>query len=360
MKKENPNQKNTNDEKAKNGQERPDNAKKDIRTKLQAKAAAEANEKKKKKKYVIAAVCCTAALVIAVAAAVSGISNKKPETPATVSSVSSEVTAEKTDTGSNVSEKDPADVRKQEKEPSKEQIDDNKTNDDKKETKGEENKDTKKPGTEEPSVSDTPDKPENGNERKPSEESSGNPGETKEPADTPGPESPQETPVVTPSVTDVPETPAPTQPPQEDIYLPAEPVVTTAPHVHTWQERIRTVHHEAVTEQVKVVDQAAYTEPVFEEQPVYETISVYICDVCGEEFESVGDHSETHIDWETFTNPFHYHVEFSQGEQIGTELVQTGTITHPEVSHMETKVITAAYDEQIPEGYVCTGCGAVK
>lgn len=138
------------------------------------------------------------------------------------------------------------------------------------------------------------------------------------------------------------------------------PEPTPLPHVHSWVTKFRTVHHDAVTEEVKVVDQPAYTEPVYEEQPVYETIAVYVCDVCGEDFENVGEHSETHIDWETFTNPFHYHVDFRQGVQIGTEMVQTGSVTYPEKSHVETKVISAAYDEQVPDGYVCTGCGAVK
>ena len=135
------------------------------------------------------------------------------------------------------------------------------------------------------------------------------------------------------------------------------PEPTPLPHVHSWVTKFRTVHHDAVTE---VVDQPAYTEPVYEEQPVYETIAVYVCDVCGEDFENVGEHSETHIDWETFTNPFHYHVEFRQGAQTGTEMVQTGSITHHEVSHIETRVVKAACDEKVPDGYVCTGCGAVK
>ena len=138
------------------------------------------------------------------------------------------------------------------------------------------------------------------------------------------------------------------------------PEPTPLPHVHSWVTKFRTVHHDAVTEEVKVVDQPAYTEPVYEEKPVYETIAVYICDVCGEEFESEREHSESHIDWETFTNPFHYHVEFRQGAQTGTEMVQTGSITHHEVSHIETRVVKAACDEKVSDGYVCTGCGAVK
>lgn len=360
MKNENPNLKNMNEADGKNSQEPKNDPKKDIRTKMQEKAAAEAKDKKKMKRNVIVAGCCAAALAVVVAAATAGLSTHKPVTPITVSNITSESAAETSDKSIRETDKDPGNIQKQENESSKEHTDDSKTVDDKKETKRDENKDPKKPETETPAVSDSPDKSEARDKNKADEKNEENAGETQEPVRIPDQEPAQETPVATPVVTETPATPVPTQAPQEDVYLPSEPVVTTAPHVHTWQERIRTVHHDAVTEQVKVVDQAAYTEPVYEEQPVYETIAVYICDVCGQEFEDVGQHSETHIDWETFTNPFHYHVEFRQGEQTGTELIQTGSITHPEVSHMETKVITAAYDEQIPEGYVCTGCGAVK
>ena len=62
-----------------------------------------------------------------------------------------------------------------------------------------------------------------------------------------------------------------------------------------------------------------------------------------------------------FRKLFLYHVEQRQGAQVGgTEMVQAGSITYPEKSHMETKVISAAYDEQVPDGYVCTGCSTVK
>ena len=147
---------------------------------------------------------------------------------------------------------------------------------------------------------------------------------------------------------------------EAETYEPSAITPTPAPHTHNWQEVIRTIHHDAVTEQVKVVDTAAYSEPVYQEVPVYETVVVNICNVCGEEFEDEYTHSYSHIDWDTMTNPFSYTTEFRQGAQIGTEKKQTGTIAHPEVSHMETKVITAAYDEQVVDGYVCTGCGARK
>lgn len=355
MKKDNSNTKKTNEDEARNVSEKQPE-KKDVRAELQAKAAAEAKKKKRQKRILIGGCCAVAvAAVIGIAVAgAAGIRTAKPSAiPVKVADASSVSTGEddpKTETG----------VIKKETESPKEQTDGRKTSDDK-ETKREADKVTKTPDASESSVSDKPETKEQGVSDTVTEEPSRPDSEPQNNQDrTQDTEPAQETLVIQPAVKDAPETPAPTQAPQEDVYLPAEPIVTTAPHTHTWQARVKVIHHEAVTEEVKVVDRAAYTEPVFEEQPVYETVAVYVCDVCGAEFDSITEHSETHIDWETFTNPFHYHVDFRQGEQIGTEMVQTGSITHPEVSHMETRVVKAAYDEEVPDGYVCTGCGAVQ
>ena len=189
---------------------------------------------------------------------------------------------------------------------------------------------------------------------------------TKEPADTTAAPGQAESTVVQSqpetmqSQTDTSQAAAPAETIPQETTVEITPEPTPLPHVHSWETKFRTVHHDAVTEEVKVIDQAAYTEPIYEEKPVYETYSVYVCDICGEDIEDIGVHSESHIDWETLTNPFHYHVDFRQGAQIGTEMVQTGSRTYPEKSHMETKEISAAYDEQVPDGYVCTGCGALK
>ena len=186
------------------------------------------------------------------------------------------------------------------------------------------------------------------------------PDATEKPVSQSQPEAPQTQPEVPQTQPENPQVTAPAEPlPQETTTeIPPEP--TPLPHVHSWETKFRTVHHDAVTEQVKVIDQAAYTEPLYEEKPVYETYSVYVCNICGTDIDDLGEHSDSHINWDTFENPFSYHVEQRQGEQIGTEMVQTGSRTYPEKSHMETRVISAAYDEQVPDGYVCTGCGATK
>ena len=141
------------------------------------------------------------------------------------------------------------------------------------------------------------------------------------------------------------------------------PTETPKPsHIHNWIQQYKTVHHDAVTQQVWIVDQAAWDEPVYEERPVYETYGVNVCNVCGTELftsQELNAHGETHIDWETMTNPFSYHYEERQ-RQVGTETVQVGTAHHEEVGHWETQIVAAAYDEQVPNGYLCSGCGATK
>lgn len=133
-------------------------------------------------------------------------------------------------------------------------------------------------------------------------------------------------------------------------------------HTHRWVEQTETITHEAVTQRVYVVDQAAWEEPVYEEVPVYETYGVEVCGVCGAEMYSsaeVSAHAETHIDWETLSNPFYYYTDWRQ-RQVGTETVQTGIIHHEEQGHYEEQVVQAAYTETKVTGYRCSECGAER
>ena len=157
--------------------------------------------------------------------------------------------------------------------------------------------------------------------------------------------------------------------PMEPAAQPATPAASAAGsgqepqqvpgHTHHWVEQTETVVHEAVTQQVYVVDQASWEEPVYEEVPVYETYGVEVCGVCGAEMYSsaeVSAHAETHIDWETLENPFYYYTDWRQ-RQVGTETVQTGTIHHEEQGHYEEQVVQDAYTEVKVTGYWCSICG---
>lgn len=104
----------------------------------------------------------------------------------------------------------------------------------------------------------------------------------------------------------------------------------------TYHEAVyKTVHHDAETEQVWVVDEAAYSY----EEPVYETVGVVICNGCGAD---ITNNKNTHLKEHALNDePGGYHVESKQ-VQSGTK-----TVNVPEEGHYETKIIKEAYDEKI-------------
>ena len=154
------------------------------------------------------------------------------------------------------------------------------------------------------------------------------------------------------------EAPAPTPAPMETEVLstpapvpeaPAEttPAPTPVPapvHTHDWTAVKQTVHHEAVTEERKIIDQPA-TEGHFEGG----TYPVVVCR-CGAEFTSAAD--------------YYAHSDAS-GEGHGgfTDSIRSNQVWvegSPEVSHYETVIVRDAWDEEITTGYVCSSCGAAK
>ena len=150
-----------------------------------------------------------------------------------------------------------------------------------------------------------------------------------------------ETPVI---VTPAP-APVETETPVEPVPVPEAAPVPAAPvHTHDWQNVTQTVHHEAVTKEVKVVDQPA-TEGHFEGG----TYPVVVCR-CGAEFTSAAD--------------YYAHSEAS-GEGHGgftdsTRSDQVWVEGSPEIAHYETRVLRDAWDEEVVTGAVCASCGATK
>ena len=104
----------------------------------------------------------------------------------------------------------------------------------------------------------------------------------------------------------------------------------------TYHEAVyKTVHHEAVTEQVWVVDEAAYSY----EEPVYETQNRTICNTCGAD---ITDNSLSHRKAHLLNGEnSSYHIESKQ-VQSGTKTVDVA-----EQGHYETKTIKEAYDEKV-------------
>lgn len=104
----------------------------------------------------------------------------------------------------------------------------------------------------------------------------------------------------------------------------------------TWHEaEYKTVHHEAETKKVWVVDQEGYTY----EEPVYEWKYRTICYTCGADItDDCVVHGRNHmLNGENFS----YGSEQRQA-QTGTK-----TVTVEEKGHWETQVIKEAWDEQV-------------
>lgn len=105
----------------------------------------------------------------------------------------------------------------------------------------------------------------------------------------------------------------------------------------TWHEAVyKTVHHDAVTERVWVVDKAEYTY----EEPIYDEVGVAICNDCGADITNadIGEHCVEHAE---NGGRGSYHVDVIK-KQVGTK-----TVEEPEQGHYETKIVTQSYDEQV-------------
>lgn len=132
-------------------------------------------------------------------------------------------------------------------------------------------------------------------------------------------------------------------------------------HTHTWTPQTKTVHHDAEYQLVYVVDKPAWTEDIYVDQPVYETVAAVRCG-CGAEFPDYSGwcaHEEYYGDVMNDFSHGSYSVVYHQ-IQTGTEKVYVRTDTHPEEGHMESKIVKDAYDEEVVTGYKCSGCGATK
>ena len=197
--------------------------------------------------------------------------------------------------------------------------------------------------------------------------------------------------------------PAPTTT-QTPTAAPTTAAQTTAPtttaHTHNWVAVTKTVHHDAVTNQVwkedsaawdetvvtkaawdeQVLSQAAYDEQVLVseayDEPVYGWI--HVCNVCGYQFPTgtTGDELEYHIfddpgcgggwhDIQIQTGTTHHDAVYNtvHHDAVYTTVhhdAETTVVHHDATGHYETVVTQAAWDETVTTGYKCSGCGATK
>lgn len=141
--------------------------------------------------------------------------------------------------------------------------------------------------------------------------------------------------------------PAPSKP---NKPAPSEPAKPSKPaHQHDWKTEYKTVHHEAQYRNEPVYKD----EIVYEDRPVYKWQAYWTCNGCGARFNSENDVLE-HVLLECGTGYTPHEEKVQTGTeqvQVGTNRVQVGT---------NPVLVKDAWDEQVPNGQVCTGCGAKK
>ena len=124
------------------------------------------------------------------------------------------------------------------------------------------------------------------------------------------------------------------------------PTVTETTHTHNWVQKTRTVHHEATGHYEDVVISEAWDEPV------YTTVWKSICNGCGADITA---NPAAHCEERMLAG----HLECSGHADLPFNEI-TGYIHHDAVTESRWVEDTAAYDETVIDGYVCSGCGAVK
>lgn len=144
-----------------------------------------------------------------------------------------------------------------------------------------------------------------------------------------------------------PSKPAPSKP---NKPAPSEPAKPSKPaHSHDWKTEYKTVHHEAQYRNEPVYKD----EIVYEDRPVYKWRDYYTCNECHQRFEDedrVAEHALMICGggWTAHEEKIQTGTE---QVQVGTNKVQIGT---------NPVLVKDAWDEKVPNGQVCTGCGARK
>lgn len=131
---------------------------------------------------------------------------------------------------------------------------------------------------------------------------------------------------------------------------PSEPAKPSKPaHSHDWKTEYKTVHHEAQYRNEPVYKD----EIVYEDRPVYKWSAYWTCNGCGARFNSDQEAGE-HVLFECGTG----YTAHEEKVQTGTEQVQVGT-NKVQIGTNQV-LVKDAWDEKVPNGQVCTGCGAKK
>ena len=120
-------------------------------------------------------------------------------------------------------------------------------------------------------------------------------------------------------------------------------------HVHNWQQKFRTVHHDEVGHNETVIVSEARDEITYAQE------AHDVCNNCGLDFTTSGVSIDQH-----FKESFLYGDGKCGSYRQEWIQIPTGTVHHDAVSETRYVVDQAAYDESVPDGYQCTGCGAIQ
>lgn len=127
------------------------------------------------------------------------------------------------------------------------------------------------------------------------------------------------------------------------------PVKQEVAHVHDWQQKYRTVHHDEIGHNETVIISEAWDE-ITNAQEAHD-----VCNNCGLDFTTSGVSIDLH-----FKESFLYGDGKCGSYRQEWIQIPTGTVHHDAVSETRYVVDQAAYDESVPDVYQCTGCGAIQ
>ena len=136
------------------------------------------------------------------------------------------------------------------------------------------------------------------------------------------------------------------QPPEETLHA----VPSPTGHIHSWETIQGTVHREAVTEEVWVLDTEAWLEP-------RETAKAHCACRCGMEgtYDEVKAHIQSYkVAWGADPNP---ETEAAMQKHVFDTSNMDDWIVHEAGGHWDTQVIQEAYDGPGVVGYRCPVCG---
>lgn len=143
--------------------------------------------------------------------------------------------------------------------------------------------------------------------------------------------------------------------PSEPETRPSTP--DTPSHEHDWEPIYDYIPHEAVRENVWVVDKAAWEEPVYGYVDICLQCEKGVCEYCN----SHGlRQSEFNSLEEIKAHQYNCAINGGSCRNSTTRKKITDYIHHDEEGHYETVTISEAYTEKILVGYVCKSCGETK